>query len=148
MTYVAQHIASSVVQRRHGLDPLHFVFLMRHLSHALRTRLRIFTGGSCVDINIVRRTHGSGLDESGLLLLVIAHQSIERSRLDAGIWTVFYRAIMVHERPRQGTCDCAVAGAVITRHSQFSNDRLDVPTYQKANQQCSLSSSTNDIVAD
>jgi hypothetical protein len=136
MTYVAQQIALSVIQRRHGLDPLHFVFLMRHLSHALRTRLRILTGGSCVDINIVRRTHGSGFGESEPLLLVIAHQGIERSRLDAGTWMFFYRAIMVHERARQGTCDGAVAGAVITRHSHFSNDRLDVPTYQGANQQC------------
>jgi hypothetical protein len=88
MTYAAQQIALSVIQRRHGLDPLHFVFLMRHLSHALRTRLRIFTGRSCVDIDIVRRTRGSTFSELRPLLLVIAHQGIETPRLNGEIWMV------------------------------------------------------------
>jgi hypothetical protein len=47
-TYFAQQITLSVLQRRHGLEPSHFVFLMRHRSHALRTRLRIFTSGVLV----------------------------------------------------------------------------------------------------
>lgn len=41
-TYFAQQRTLSVLHRRHGLEPSHFVFLMRHLSHAFRTRLRYF----------------------------------------------------------------------------------------------------------
>lgn len=41
-THLAQQRTLSVLQRKHGLDPSHFVFLIRHLSHAFRTRLRYF----------------------------------------------------------------------------------------------------------
>jgi hypothetical protein len=47
-THFAQQITLSVLQRRHGLEPSHFVFLMRHRSQALRTRLRILTSGVLV----------------------------------------------------------------------------------------------------
>lgn len=95
MTYVAQQIASSVVHRRHGLDPLHFVFLMRHLSHAFFTRLRILITGSSIDIESTRRIHGLGFGELAFPLLVKVQQSVARSRLGDEICTVFYGATML-----------------------------------------------------
>lgn len=41
MAYTEQQMTLSVLHRRHGLDPSHFVFFMRHRSQALRTRLRM-----------------------------------------------------------------------------------------------------------
>jgi hypothetical protein len=39
----------SVLQRRHGLDPSHLVFFIRHRSQAFRTRLRMPSTLSCVE---------------------------------------------------------------------------------------------------
>jgi len=48
-TNFAQQSTSSVLHRRQGLEPSHLVFLIRHLSHALRTRLRTFDLDSGLD---------------------------------------------------------------------------------------------------
>lgn len=51
-TYFAQQITLSVLQRKHGLDPSHLVFLIRHQSQAFRTRLRILASDLCVGIRV------------------------------------------------------------------------------------------------
>lgn len=50
LAYFEQQMTLSVLQRRHGLDPSHLVFFIRQRSQALRTRFRMPSELSCLDV--------------------------------------------------------------------------------------------------
>jgi hypothetical protein len=52
ITYFEQQMTLSVLHRRHGLDPSHLVFFIRHRSQALRTRFRMPSELSCVCVEV------------------------------------------------------------------------------------------------
>ena len=52
VAYLEQQITLSVLHRRQGRDPSHLVFFIRHLSQALRTRLRTPSTLSCIEAGL------------------------------------------------------------------------------------------------
>jgi hypothetical protein len=59
----------SVLQRRHGLDPSHLVFFIRHRSQAFRTRLRMPSTLSCVEAGFGESDRWLDVGETGDMVI-------------------------------------------------------------------------------
>jgi hypothetical protein len=68
ITYFEQQMTLSVLHRRHGLDPSHLVFFIRHRSQALRTRFRMPSELSFVEVPFGERDRWLDVGDTGDML--------------------------------------------------------------------------------